>query len=602
MSKRFYTNIDLRLNELLKSRLENIDSTSVVAGDPGRVFYATDLNRAAYWDGSTVRTFFYKGEALDPRTISQTGDSTESIYLSTQDQKDSWDNLANDATNFERQTNKNQNDGYAGLDSAGKLILSTLWDGMVIPAVDGTTMMTLGDALNVGYGVPQLDINALLDPHILRQTGWLDSDPVKLVSQEQINNWDSGGNDGTNYELLANKGAADGYAGLDADAYGLHENAPDGVIIRNSKQVIGEWTDLYQVGNEISYTFDGGTTRTVVITNDLNDAIIALAALVNSTSPENLSLSATPIDGTSVNITGINPGENYDIVFSSFGAGGVSQSVISHPWYDLSNIGGVSTIGMAPLNASGVIEDQYLPDYKDIRVRDTYNTPPAGANTLLGITDQYNGLRVHVIDASDDTGNPDSSGWAEYIWLEDTTAWSRTAEREAAIDVQHDSLLGVLGDGDALNPKQNYHLTLAQVDQLNKADYTTQYANVDVAAADPFTLFSFDTTAFRAFKINMTVEDHDGNTTFITEVAVLWDGNRGHVTEYGRLGSPVVNDFLFSTTHDINNVYLNVTSASTDASFFLHLKKFDMIDPTIVGILGAGDDLLPGENVFPDLP
>jgi len=45
-----------------------------------------------------------------------------------------------------------------------------------------------------------------------------------------------------------------------------------------------------------------------------------------------------------------------------------------------------------------------------------------------------------------------------------------------------------------------------------------------------------------------------------------------------------------------------VTSASTDASFFLHLKKFDMIDPTIVGILGAGDDLLPGENVFPDLP
>jgi len=55
MSQSFYTDLDLHFNELLQAILENIDSTTISSGQPGRVFWCTANQRIGYWDGTEVK-------------------------------------------------------------------------------------------------------------------------------------------------------------------------------------------------------------------------------------------------------------------------------------------------------------------------------------------------------------------------------------------------------------------------------------------------------------------------------------------------------------------------------------------------------------------
>lgn len=76
------------------------------------------------------------------------------------------------------------------------------------------------------------------------------------------------------------------------------------------------------------------------------------------------------------------------------------------------------------LDAHGKLHDCVIPNhYREIKV-------VADISSRDAITDRYEGLRIHVQDASLDPTV--DGGWAEYIW--DGTSWSKTAEVES-IDV-----------------------------------------------------------------------------------------------------------------------------------------------------------------------
>lgn len=605
MSKRFYTNIDLRLNQLIKARLENIDSTSVTAGNPGRVFWATDLDKPCFWDGTSVLEFFYKGESLDPRTISQVGDSTESIFLSTQDEKDSWNQVAADSTAYEQTTNKNAADGYAGLDATAKLDLAVLWNGMVIPTIDGpgwdgSSYMTLGEAMGVAYGVAKLDSNAELDALVLKQAGYDSTEKALLVSQDEKDVWNAAG--GGAFEEVANKNQADGYAGLDSSAYVPHEHMGDGVVVRSIKIFKAEFQNPLTVGDVLYYTWESQPTENFNADStspDMATTIAEMANHISTTAPQNTVVS-TASDATSIELTALVVGDDFQVSFGAAGPGGivVTQAITQPAFYDLSNIGGVANIGFAPLNALGIVDNQFLPDYKDIRIVDTYDDT---GTTLLSITDQFNGLRVHVVNATDDPANTDSSGWAEYLWFEDTTSWSRTAERESNVDFQHNSAQNKQGGNEAAG--QFYHLDAVQHSDATQIEHVIKIENVNPSDGTGIQLFSLDSTEWRAAKVAISVEDHGNGiygSTFYKEFVFFYDGNYPVIMDHSEVGSPILNPFTFIPDHDINSLYLYANSDSTDSSFFIRLKKFDMFNSGITPVLTPQVDLLPADGLTPD--
>jgi hypothetical protein len=601
MAKRFYTHIDLRNNQLLKTVLENITSGSAGTLVEGRIYYDTDLNKPVYYDGIATREFFYKDEALDPSTITQSGlDATAQEFLVTGVEKTQWNALAADTTDIERISNKDTVDGYAGLDSSGQLNLSTLWNGMVIiDPSDGTSYRTLGELLGQSYGIPQLDGTAKLDPLVLNQIGFDATTSALLVSQAEKNQWNTV-SDATAVELTSRKNTADGYAGLDSTARLIGTLNTEGVILRQYKSIGMIFDGTLGTGDSLSYTFNGGSTRSFPWDGTATKGafLLTIRNYFNATAPENTQGLATS-DTTSVTVTGLNFGENWTLSWNYFnagsGTGSTNVTTISPAWYDLSNIGGISNIGFAPLNALGIVDNQYLPDYKDIKVVADYAELIA-----IGPTDRYNGMRVHVINAQDDPSNVDSTGWAEYLWLDDLPGWERTTERESSIDLKHNNLLDIQGEGESLNPKQHYHLTQQQWQSVKDAEYTVKHQNINPSVGDGFALLSFDSTEVRACKINLTLEDNDGQGTQFKEMTVFYDGNYPSVLEFGDIGSPMTKSFSWLADQDINNWYLYLVSDSTDVSIHIRVKPFDMFDPGLEPPLTPEVDLLAADGLFPD--
>jgi hypothetical protein len=99
------------------------------------------------------------------------------------------------------------------------------------------------------------------------------------------------------------------------------------------------------------------------------------------------------------------------------------QNKFSYTPEDIKNKGIAN--GYASLDASGLVPVSQLPSsVKEIKVVNTI----ADRNA---ITDKFQGLRVHVVDATGDTTV--SSGWAEYL-CDGTLNWVKTGEKES-IDI-----------------------------------------------------------------------------------------------------------------------------------------------------------------------
>lgn len=585
MSKHFYTNLDLRFNQFLKSILEHLDSSTISAGDPGRIFWCTVENAPAYWDGTEVKYFAYKGEPINANDVVE---DTDHQFVTEQDIVN-WDQIVSDSANYELNTNKNQQNGYAGLNQDGKLAFSTLWDGMVIEyPVDSNEYKTLGELFNIANGIPTLDDDAELDPHIIKQMGYATNEQVLFVSQDEKDGWNavSGGLSGV--EVTAHKNQIDGYAGLNSTGRVSKRYLAEGAVIRVQKKVKFSFYGTILEGEAIGVNYREEFTQnfTAPANPDLENMLIDITSYLNGKADITASNTAT-----SITVTAVTAGDDFNIQMLYLDQLGGTLSIvkenIADAFYDWSNMAGTNNIGYAPLNSYGVIEDSYLPSYRDIRVVDTYAD-------MLALTDKYNGLRVHVIDA---TADPTvDSGWAEYLWLADINDWQKTTELESSVDISHDSMSNVQGDGALLTPPQTNHLTDAQYAQLKDSEYKITVNHLD---ARPGVLMkSFPKSTFRAGKIVCTIEDHAGRGILMEEISILFDGNYPTLLEFGVLSSPMNNPFTFNATHDINNVYLFMQSNSLDSSIVMRIKEFAKLDD-IVPPLSPEIDLSPSIGLIP---
>lgn len=585
MSKHFYTNLDLRFNQFLKSILEHLDSSTISAGDPGRIFWCTIENAPAYWDGTEVKYFAYKGEPIDANDVIE---DTDHQFVTEQDIVN-WDQIVSDSANYELITNKNQQNGYAGLNQDGKLSFSTLWDGMVIEYPVGSNIYkTLGELFNIANGIPTLDDDAELDPHIIKQIGYAAGEQVLFVSQDEKDGWNavSGGLSGV--EILAHKNEIDGYAGLNSTGRVSKKYLAEGAVIRVQKKVKFSFYGAILEGETIGVNYREELTQnfTAPASPVLENMLIDITSYLNGKADITASNTAT-----SITVTGVTAGDDFNIQMLYLDQVGGTLSIIKEniadAFYDWSNMAGTNIIGYAPLNSYGVIEDSYLPSYRDIRVVDTYPD-------MIAIVDKYNGLRVHVIDA---TADPTvDSGWAEYLWLTDINDWQKTTELESSVDISHDSMSNVQGDGALFTPPQTNHLTDAQYEQLKDSEYKVTVNHLD---ARPGVLMkSFLKSTFRAVKIVCTIEDHAGRGILMEEISMLFNGNYPTLLEFGELSSPMNNPFTFSATHDINNVYLFMQSNSLDTSIVMRIKEFAKLDD-IVPPLSPETDLTPSIGLIP---
>jgi len=585
MSKHFYTDIDLRLNQLLKSILEHIDSTTIDSGLSGRIFWAIDLDAPAYWDGNEVKLFAYKGQPIDPNDVVE---DASHQWVTVSDIA-AWNEVVNNSGNYELISKKNVPFGYAGLDGDNKLSFSTLWDGMIVEYPAGSNLYkTMEELFDIPNGISTLDENGQLNPTIINQTGFTADQQVLFCSQTEKDSWNaiSGGLSGV--EIVAHKNQPDGYAGLNADARVNKRYLPEGVVLRRYKKYYIEFTGNIVEGEQIAYTYNEDPTEyfNAGPSPDLSLMINDIAASLST-----ISGLSVQHDLISITVTANNIGDDYKLewLYLNHTTGNllINAQLIEPAFYDWSNMAGTNDIGYAPLNHFGVIDDTYLPSYKDIKIVDDYDD-------LLAITDQYNGLRVHVIDAS---GDPSvDEGWAEYLWYEDDLSWHKTTERESSIDISHNSMSNVQGDGALLNPPQTNHITDAQYQQLKDSEYLETVNHLD--ARPGVILKIFPKSNFRAAKISFTLEDHAGRGILMEDLNILFDGNYPTMLEIGEISSAMNNPFTFNLDHDINNIYLKMTSNSNDCSSRLRIREFLQLD-NIIPPLTPEIDMAPSSGLLP---
>ena len=585
MSKHFYTDIDLRLNQLLKALLEHIDSTTIITGSAGRLFWAIDHSAPAYWDGNQTRLFAYKGEAIDPNNVTE---DTTHQWVTEQDIVN-WDQIVSNSANYELVTNKNIANGYAGLDGDHKLSFPTLWHGMVVEYPAGSNVYkTMEELFNIPNGISTLDSSGELNPRIINQTFFTPVEKVLFVSQTEKDSWNalSGGLSGV--EITAHKNIADGYAGLNSDSRIQKSQMAEGVVIRKQKKYYIEFSGNIVQGETIAFTYNDETTEyfNAPASPSLSTMIADIATVLDAHS--NL---IVQYDSSSITLTANNVGDDFVVEWLYLnqvtGTLLITNNLVESAFYDWSNMAGQNNIGYAPLNNFGVIEDTYLPSYKDIRIVDDYAA-------LIAISDQYNGLRVHVVDATADPLVDD--GWAEYLWYEDTTTWVKTTERESSIDISHDSMSNVQGDGALLNPPQTSHLNDYQYQQVKDSEYLMTVNHLD--ARPGVILKTFAKNLFRAAKISFTVEDHSGRGILMEDLNILFDGNYPTMVEFGEVSSAMNNPFTFQLEHDINNIYLKMSSNSNDCSSKLRIREFAQLD-NIVPPLTPEVDLYPSLGLIP---
>lgn len=601
MSKRFYTQIDLCGNQLLRAALQHIDSTQISGTllSAGRIYYAVDLDKPVYCDGTNIREIFYRGESLDPRTIDQVGfDSTEKVLLVSAEDTTNWDSKQ-DGLGFvpENSERKNEANGYAGLDSFGRLSLSTLWAGMVVQSQDGSSWLTMGQLFDQPNGIPTLDSSGKISPLKIQQTGFDSTTPALLVSAAEKTLWNNVGNGGVEYQ--ANKGAAGGYAPLDATSHVPRANLPDGVILRKIKKIEVFFDGTTNENDVFTYSLAGSASRQFVL--DATTNLVGLMGLVvnsiNSNTPENTFVIASHDSTSKITILGLNVGVDFSYAFSyvNFVPGNLTlvTTLVSAAYYDLSNIGGAPAFGFAPLNNNGVIDRRYLPSSSDLLVFQTY------ADLLnYPLESVFNGLRAFVVDATDDTTN-NPVGSAEYIWLDSVPGWEIIIT-DTQITLSHQALQNLQGDGAGVGDVQ--HLTTLQLQKVRDAEYIykTMHVNTDNEPATILQIPFVDTLGrnFRSARIYLTCEDHVSGVLVSINLDLLWDGNFTIHNEFGRLSN---NDFFqlyFVCDHDTSYIYLKVGTSSTDASFVSRVAITEAIEPNLHQPIFPSNDLFPSDYLL----
>lgn len=605
MSKRFFTDIDLRFNEILKSALENIDTSSALTESLpiGRIIYATDWNTPAFWDGIAFRKVLWDGAAIDPRTLIQVGfDATEAVLLVSQDQIDAWTYTTNDATNYERIENKNVADGYAGLDENGILNFSTLWNGMVVQVGDSTEYQTLGQLLDAPYGLLTARPDALLDPTKIAQ----DNTGLLFVTADEKYAWNNIAVDSTDFEHIVNKGIPNGYTPLNSSTQVPEEFMPDGVVYRNIEHLHFNFIEGLNIGDYYIVNYDGTSSIIAVLdsTTSVSDIIPQIVSNIEGR-PNYINVTLTDttstIDAVAGTIGYVIP---LDIQYIPAGAGtgDIEKTIITPAFYDTSNIGGVPSIGFAPLNALGIVEDKYLPNYRDmVIVADL-----TARNELYPdlVSETYgNGQMVFVIDATDDPTV--DTGWAQYLWDQAGVQWIKMTERESSVDVSHTVLKDLQGDLVYAPIPEAYHLTAAQLEKIRWSEEYVEWTGVDAEKTIPdrTQLFSYDATTFRSCNILISYEDPTNKVVTYTELKITFDGHRAVFNEAARMDSGRMDYWpeFHAEWDDINNsikVYVRHGGPTVDMS--VRYKFFGIFNGILVDLL-PDDSLLPANSLYPEL-
>jgi len=586
MSKHFYTDIDLKFNHFLKAVLEHRDADQVFEGESGRIFWDTLSDAPAYWDGVQVRFFAYKGETILPENINT---NNANRFVSDQDIIN-WNNINSSIQNYQLRSEKDLPTGYAGLDLNGKIDIGVLKDGMLVemPTNSGI-FVTLANLFDIANGIPRLDDDAKLSPEILIQTGFDADEKLLLVSDDEKSLWNAASGGFNGVEFTTHKGEADGYAPLNDETEIENKFLQEPTLIRDYKTYIFTFSGVVTPGELFGVTYEDETTQYFMAsaTFDLQSLVAQMTAELNNKPL----ISAVLENDYEIRVTALDVGYDFDlsIIYTDVASNDIliNERLATPAFYGVGNMAGIPTIGWAPLNSFGVIEDNYLPSFRDIRVVDDITA-------LNAIIDQYNGLRVHVIDATDDPDVDD--GWAEYLWLSDLSEWKKTIERETSIDMSHDSLKNVQGDGVAMIPPQVNHITDVQYQQLKDSEYILRLEHFD--ARPGVAIATFDKSVFRAAKITLTIEDHAGSGVVMEEINLLFDGNYPSTTEFAELSSPLLNPPEFHMDHDINNLYLLLTSDSNDSSTVLRVKEYPRISD-IVPVLATQADLTPSNGLVP---
>lgn len=155
---------------------------------------------------------------------------------------------------------------------------------------------------------------------------------------------------------------------------------------------------------------------------------------------------------------------------------------------DAHTLGVIGTVkgqpnGLATLGSDGLIPIAQIPaSFKEIKVVNTI----ADRDALVG----YEGLRVHVIDATGDATV--SSGWAEYLWV--GGAWTKTADIES-IDVVLDwsniqnGPTSAPADIDDAVTKRHTHPNLTVLGNLSDSAGQLYYNGTAVGGSVTFTNF-----------------------------------------------------------------------------------------------------------------
>lgn len=605
MSKRFFTDIDLRFNEILKSALENIDTTSALAESlpSGRIIYATDWNTPAFWDGTAFRKVLWDGAAIDPRTLVQVGfDATEAVLLVSQEQIATWNGVVVDSTGFEQYINKNAIYGYAGLDENAVLDFSTLWDGMVVQVGDSTEYQTLGQLLDAPYGLLTARPDALLDPTKIAQ----DNTGLLFVTADEKFAWNNIAVDSTDFEHIVNKGIPNGYTPLNSSTQVPEEFMPDGVVYRNIEHLQFNFVEGLNIGDYYIVVYDG-TSDIISVTDSTTTVVDIIPQIVSNIEGRPNYINLTLTDTTST-IDAVAGTYGYFIpldiqyVPSGAGTGSIEKSVITPAFYDTSNIGGIPSIGFAPLNSLGIVEDKYLPNYRDMVIVADLTARDELYPDLVSET-YGNGQMVFVIDATADPTVDD--GWAQYLWNQSAAEWIKMTERESSVDVSHNVLKDIQGDLVYAPIPEAYHLTAAQLQKLREQEEYVEWIGIDAEKTIPdrTELFSYDATAYRSCNVLISYEDPTYKIITYTELKITFDGNRAVFNEAARMDSGRFDYWpeFHAEWDDINNsikVYVRHGGPAVDMS--ARYKFFGIFNNILVDLL-PDDSLLPANSLYPEL-
>lgn len=291
-------------------------------------------------NGNEIKDFVVDNQGSTPGT----GVAGKLIYLTTENalyvyNGTSYIKLTTSASGeYQLVSEKNQNNGYAGLDSTGKLAVGQIPTGAatdLIPLLKGTIQNGQGIKYNSSTGgFEAFDISTLYTFRGNATSAELDTKTATAHSGDVYNLTDSRSFGGASYPAGTN--------------WAFESTGPGA----------GNWEPLtgimdlsgYQTTANLVQTLDSATTSTYPSTKTVSDAIAAVSAVASAAVVANGPISA----GTHTKIT-------YDA--KGLVTGGADLAAgdipdISATYVAVSRIGAAG--GVAPLNSSSKIENTFL--------------------------------------------------------------------------------------------------------------------------------------------------------------------------------------------------------------------------------------------------